>query len=66
MLQDIVDEALAQGVMITRAKRLKGQEMTRVRPSVRLAVSAALSRKDCEKAASVVKAAFVKVVGKRR
>ena len=66
LLQDVVDEALAQGVLATRAKRLRGQELTDARPSVRLCVSAALSRKDCEKAAAVVKAAFVKVVGKRR
>ena len=65
ILQDIVEEALAQGVMITRAKRLKGREL-KVRPTVRLAISAAMSKKDCEKAASVFKAAFIKVVGKRR
>ncbi|OBZ76546.1 hypothetical protein A0H81_03141 [Grifola frondosa] len=46
LLQDVVEEALAQGVMITRAKRLHGQELV--------------------EAASVVKAAFIKVVGKRR
>lgn len=66
ILQDIVDEALAQGVMVTRAKRLRGQELTEVRPSIRLAVTSALSKKDCEKAANVVKAAFIKVVGKHR
>ncbi|KIP10789.1 hypothetical protein PHLGIDRAFT_84464 [Phlebiopsis gigantea 11061_1 CR5-6] len=66
ILQDVVDEALAQGVMITRAKRLPGQELVEVRPSVRIAITAALSKKDCEKAANVVKAAFIKVVGKRR
>ena len=66
LLQEVVDEALAQGVMITRAKRLRGQELIEVQPSVRLAITAALSRKDCEKAAAVVKAAFVKAVGKRR
>jgi serine palmitoyltransferase len=66
LLQDIVDEVLAQGVLITRAKRLKGQELVEVRPTIRLAITAALSRKDCEKAANVVKAAFIKVVGKRR
>ena len=66
ILQEVVDEALAQGVLITRAKRLRGQELIEARPSVRLAITAALSRKDCEKAAGVVKAAFVKVVGKRR
>ncbi|CDO72122.1 hypothetical protein BN946_scf184962.g65 [Trametes cinnabarina] len=66
LLQDVVDEALAQGVMITRAKRLRGQELIEVRPSIRLAITAALSRKECEKAANVVKSAFVKVIGKRR
>ena len=66
VLQDVVEEALAQGVLVTRAKRLRGQELTDARPSVRLCVSAALSRKDCEKAAAVVKAAFAKVIGKRR
>ncbi|EKM57129.1 uncharacterized protein PHACADRAFT_254708 [Phanerochaete carnosa HHB-10118-sp] len=66
ILQDIVDEVLAQGVMVTRAKRLRGQELTEVRPSIRLAATSALSKKDCEKAASVVKTAFIKVVGRHR
>ena len=66
MLQDVVEEVLDQGVMITRAKRLRGQELNDIRPSIRLAISAALTKKECEKAASVIKAAFIKVVGKRR
>jgi serine palmitoyltransferase len=66
LLQDIVDEALAQGVWITRARRLRGQEVFEARPSIRLAVTAALSRKECERAAGVIKAAAVKVLGKRK
>lgn len=66
LLQDIVEEAMAQGVMLTKAKRLRGQELTAVRPSIRVAVTSALTKKECEKAANVVKAAFIKVVGKRR
>ncbi|KAI0251514.1 serine palmitoyltransferase [Lactifluus subvellereus] len=66
LLQDIVDEALAQGVWITRARRLRGQEVVEARPSIRLAVTAALSRKECERAAGVIKAAAVKVLGKRK
>ncbi|KAH8980688.1 serine palmitoyltransferase [Lactarius akahatsu] len=66
LLQDIVDEALAQGVWTTRARRLRGQELVEARPSIRLAVTAALSRKECERAASVIKAAVVKVVTKRK
>lgn len=66
LLQDVVDEALAQGVWITRARRLRGQEVVEARPSIRLAVTSALSRKECERAASVVKAAAVKVLTKRK
>ena len=66
LLQDIVDEALAQGVWITRARRLRGQEVVEARPSIRLAVTAALSRKECERAAGVIKAAAVKVLTKRK
>ncbi|THH26523.1 hypothetical protein EUX98_g7669 [Antrodiella citrinella] len=66
LLQDVVDECLAQGVMVTRSKTLRKQELAEVRPSIRLAVTAALSRKDCEKAANVIKAACTKIIGKRR
>ncbi|KAK7044202.1 serine palmitoyltransferase component [Paramarasmius palmivorus] len=66
ILQDIVEEALAQGVMITKAKRLRGMEITEARPSIRLALTSALSKKDTEKAANIVKSAIVKVLAKRR
>ena len=66
MLQDVVEECLGQGVMITRAKRLRGQEMVEARPSIRLAMTSALTRKETEKAVGVVKTALVKVLGKRR
>ena len=66
VLQDIVDEVLAQGVWITRARRLRGQELVEVRPSIRLAVTAALSRKECERAAAVIKVAATKVLAKRK
>ncbi|TFK52851.1 serine palmitoyltransferase [Heliocybe sulcata] len=66
LLQEVVEEALSQGVLITRARRLRAQEMVEARPSIRVAVSAAFSKKECEKAANVIKAALVKVLGKRR
>ena len=66
VLQDIVDEVLAQGVWITRARCLRGQELVEVRPSIRLAVTAALSRKECERAAAIIKAAVTKVLAKRK
>lgn len=66
LLQDVVDEALAQGVMITRARRLRGQETVEARPSIRLALTSALTKKEVEKAVTVVKGALVKVLAKRR
>ncbi|KAJ6465123.1 serine palmitoyltransferase [Mycena vitilis] len=42
-LQQVVEEALKRGVMLTRAKRLRGQEMVEVRPSIRLALTSELS-----------------------
>lgn len=66
LLQQVVEEALAQGVMITRAKRLHGQELNEPRPSIRLAVTAALSKKDCERSATTIKTVLIKVLGKRK
>ncbi|KAI5998916.1 serine palmitoyltransferase [Pisolithus orientalis] len=66
ILQDIVDDALVNGVFITRAKRLRGQEMVETRPTVRIVVTAALTKKEIEKAAGVVKGSVVKVLGKRK
>ncbi|KAH8112777.1 serine palmitoyltransferase [Phellopilus nigrolimitatus] len=66
LLQQVVEEAFAQGVMVTRSKRLRGQELAEPRPSIRLAVTAGLSKKDCEKAAATIKAVLVKFLSKRR
>ncbi|KAI9452065.1 hypothetical protein BJY52DRAFT_1090771, partial [Lactarius psammicola] len=62
LLQDIVDKAPGHGVWITRARRLRGQELVEPRPSIRLAVTAALTRMECERAAGVFKAAVAKVL----
>ncbi len=66
LLQEVVEEALSQGVMIAKAQRLRGQEMVEVRPSIRLALTSALTKKETEKAVGIVKASLVKILGKRR
>jgi serine palmitoyltransferase len=66
LLQDVVDEALAQGVLITRTKYPRGQEANEPKPSIRLALTSALTRKETEKAVGVMKAALIKVLNKRR
>ena len=60
MQQDIVAEAIVQGVWIARVCRLHEQELIEAFPSVRLAVMVALSSEVCE-CADVIKAAVVKV-----
>ena len=66
LLQEVVEECLAQSAMVTRAKRLKGQEVVEPRPSIRLALSSALTRKETEKAVTVLRNMLVKVLSKRR
>ena len=66
ILQEVVDETLNAGVLITRAKKLRGQELVEVRPTIRLAATSALTKKETEKAAGAVKSAFVKVLSRRR
>ncbi|KAH9029598.1 hypothetical protein EDB85DRAFT_2275996 [Lactarius pseudohatsudake] len=66
LLQGIVGWALVQGVWTTQARRLRGQELVEARPSIWLAVTAAFSRKECERAAGVIKATVVKVLTKRK
>jgi serine palmitoyltransferase len=63
---DIVDEVLAQGMRITRARRLRRQELVEARPSIRLAVTAVLSLKECEPVAEDINAVAVKEHAKRR
>ena len=66
VLQDIVDEVLAQGMWITHVRRLRGQELVEVRPSIRLAFTAVLSCKERERTAAVIKATVSKVLAKRK
>lgn len=64
MLQDVVDEALAQGVLITRSARLRGQE-NEMTPTLKIMVSAAFTKKEMEKASTVLKSAITKHFGSK-
>ncbi|GHJ88812.1 hypothetical protein NliqN6_5214 [Naganishia liquefaciens] len=65
ILQDVVDEALAQGVLITRSARLRGQE-NEMTPTLKIMVSAAFTKKEMEKASTVLRTAITKHLGKKR
>ncbi len=72
LLQAIVDDALENGVLLIRQKRLPSIEPKvldvgpEARPSIRIAVSTAFSKKELEKAAGIIKASCIRVLGKRR
>ncbi len=63
LLQDVADDALSQGVMITRTSRLRGQETFEPAPSLKILVSSAFTKKEVEKAAAVVKGSLIKFLG---
>jgi serine palmitoyltransferase len=63
LLQEVVDEALANGLLVTRARRLRGQEAEDPEPSLKVCVSAGFSRKEMEKAGKTLRDAIVKVCG---
>jgi serine palmitoyltransferase len=63
LLQDVVDDALAQGVLLTRAARLRGQEVFEPAPSLKIMVSAAFTKKEMEKIATTVRNSLIKVLG---
>ncbi|GAA5923432.1 hypothetical protein JCM1841_003324 [Sporobolomyces salmonicolor] len=64
LLQEIVDVCGENGVLLTTTKRTWAQELVEHRPSIRICVSSALTKKDVEKAAAVIKSAARKVLGK--
>lgn len=64
LLQEIVDAAAENGVLLSTTKRNWSQEMVELRPSIRICVTSALSKKEVEKAGNVVKSAVAKVLGK--
>ena len=72
LLQLIVEDALAQGIFLTRQKRLpsinpKVLEIgPEARPSIRIAVSSAFTKKEMERAAMVIRSSCQKILGSRR
>ncbi|KAI8869137.1 PLP-dependent transferase [Ramicandelaber brevisporus] len=66
LLQEVVDEAQKEGVLLTRAKHIESQELYPPAPSIRIAVSAAHTRKDIDKIASAIKKAVERTLAKKR
>jgi serine palmitoyltransferase len=62
LLQEVVDECASQGVLVTRAKYVNDQERALPRPSIKIHLTAGLSKKENDKAATIVKSALTKVL----
>ncbi|RHZ82777.1 hypothetical protein Glove_103g270 [Diversispora epigaea] len=62
LLQEIVDEAMNNGILLTRAKYLRSQEIFDVEPSIRICITASFTKKEIEKAASTIKNVVNKVL----
>ncbi|KAJ3088446.1 serine palmitoyltransferase component [Quaeritorhiza haematococci] len=66
ILQEIVDQALRDGVLITRSKYCATQELSLPTPSIRVTVSAGHTKKEVEKAGGVIREAVRRVMRNRR
>ncbi|KAJ1913506.1 serine palmitoyltransferase component [Mycoemilia scoparia] len=64
-LQDLVDEALKNGVLLTRAQYVDDHEHLLPNPSIRICVSAQHSEKDIAKCAKVISNAVQRVTKKK-
>jgi len=58
-------QAINNGVLLTRAKYARSQELFDVGPSIRICISASFTKKEIEKVASVIKSAATKVLKNR-
>jgi len=63
ILQNIVDEALNGGVFLTRARYVHNYEHNLPSPSIRIAVSGALTDQHLQTAVAVIRSAVDKVLG---
>ncbi|PGH15126.1 hypothetical protein AJ79_02652 [Helicocarpus griseus UAMH5409] len=71
VLQDIVDEALANGVLITRLKTIEDnvvprQIATPAPPALKVCLTTGLSRKEVEKAGTIIRHAITKILRQKR
>lgn len=68
LLQEVVDELInlnGNGILITRARRLRGQETFEPEPSLKVCLSSTFSRKEMEKAGQSLRHALVKFCGSK-
>ncbi len=64
LLQEVVEEAMtSSSILVTRGRRLRGQETFEPEPSLKVCMSGAFTRKEVEKAGQGLRQAVQKVCG---
>jgi serine palmitoyltransferase len=68
LLQDVVDECLANGILISRLKMLHDNVQPKqiVPPALKVCVTTGLTKKEIEKAGTIIRHAITKVMTKRK
>ncbi|KAL1999741.1 hypothetical protein VTN02DRAFT_4081 [Thermoascus thermophilus] len=68
LLQDVVDECLANGVLITRLKSLPDNVSPKqvVPPALKVCLTTGLTKREVEKAGTIIRHAITKVLSKKR
>ncbi|KAK9457026.1 pyridoxal phosphate-dependent transferase [Dipodascopsis uninucleata] len=64
LLQDVVDECVNNGVLITRHKVIPSQTVFPTTPSLKICITTGLTKRETEKCAAVVKAGISKIISK--
>ncbi|KAI6082794.1 aminotransferase class I and II [Hypoxylon rubiginosum] len=70
ILLDIVDEALANGVLVTRLKSIPllgsvGTENVNIKPALKICITSGLSKKEVEKAGVTIRHAITKIMTRK-
>lgn len=66
ILQEIVDESLNSGILITRVKKINSQEIWKFDPSIRVCINVGLSKKEIEKSAIILKSVIGKILKSKK
>ncbi|CAG8696327.1 4725_t:CDS:2, partial [Ambispora leptoticha] len=62
LLQEIVDKAIDNGILLTRAKYVRNQEHFDIEPSIRICISASFTKKEIENIAITLKNVITNVL----
>jgi serine palmitoyltransferase len=66
LFQDVVDECVANGVLITRLRTMAQDQSYQPTPALKVCVTSGLTKKETEKAGIVIRHAITKIITRRK